>query len=126
MDWTAKVQFWAGVEWGLLLFTIVCRPTLGSTQLPIQWVRGALSWGIKWPGHVAENLSPSDAEVKNAWSYMSTPPYNFMTWWLIKQGIHLHGVVLTFRGGNSTFTFLLFYEGTESCIRALSESFPYQ
>jgi hypothetical protein len=27
------------------------RPALGSTQLPIQWVLGALSPGIKRPGH---------------------------------------------------------------------------
>jgi hypothetical protein len=27
--------------------------------------------------------SPSSAEVKNAWSYTSTPPYLFMAWYLL-------------------------------------------
>jgi hypothetical protein len=42
----------------------------------------ALSRGVEWPGHEADNTLPSSAEVKNAWSYTSTPP------------IRLHGVVL--------------------------------
>jgi hypothetical protein len=52
-------------------------------QLPIQWVLGALSLGVKWPGRVANHSPPSSAEVKNAWSYTLTPP------------IHLHGVVFS-------------------------------
>jgi len=35
------------------------------------------------PGREADHSLPSSAEVKNAWSYTSTPP------------IHLHGVVLS-------------------------------
>jgi hypothetical protein len=49
----------------------------------IQWVSGALSLGVKRPGHEADHSPPSSAEVKNAWSYTSTPP------------IRLHGVVLS-------------------------------
>jgi hypothetical protein len=44
---------------------------------------GALSLGIKRPGREADHSPPSSAEVKNAWSYTSTPP------------ICLHGVVLS-------------------------------
>jgi hypothetical protein len=43
---------------------------------------GALSPGIKRPGREADHSPPSSAEVKNAWSYISTPP------------IRLHDVVL--------------------------------
>jgi hypothetical protein len=38
--------------------------------------------GVKRPGREADHSLPSSAEVKNAWSYTSTPP------------IHLHSVVL--------------------------------
>jgi hypothetical protein len=67
---------------GIFLFTTVSRPVLGSTQPPIQWVLGALSLGAKRPGREADHTPPSSAEVKNAWSYTSTPP------------IRLHGLVL--------------------------------
>jgi hypothetical protein len=62
---------------------IASRPALGPTQPPIQWVPGALSLGIKWPGREADHSPQSNAEVKNAWSYTSAPP------------VHLHGVVLS-------------------------------
>jgi hypothetical protein len=55
---------------------------LGPTQPPIQWVPGALSLGVKRPGREADHSLPSSAEVKNVWSYTSTPP------------IRLHGVML--------------------------------
>jgi len=54
----------------------------GPTQPPIQWIHVPLSLGIKGPGREADNLPPSCSEIKNAWSYTSTP-------------IHLHGVVLS-------------------------------
>jgi hypothetical protein len=72
-------------RWGLgiFLFTIASRTALGPTQAPIQWVPGALSLEVKWPGREADHSPPSSAEVKNAWSYTSTPPVRF------------HGVVLS-------------------------------
>jgi hypothetical protein len=39
--------------------------------------------GVKRPGREADHSPPSSAEVKNEWSYTSTPP------------IRLHGVVLS-------------------------------
>jgi hypothetical protein len=58
---------------GLGIFLITAsRPALGPTQSPIQWVPGALSVGIKWPGREA------DPRSKNEWSYTSTPQYAFM------------------------------------------------
>jgi hypothetical protein len=54
---------------------------------PIHWVPRALSLGVKQPGHEADHSPPSSVEVKNVWSYTSTPP------------IHLHGVVLSWAEG---------------------------
>jgi hypothetical protein len=56
------------------LFTTVSRTALGPTQPPIHWVPGALSLGVKRPGRDADHSPPSSAEVKNTWSYTSTPP----------------------------------------------------
>jgi hypothetical protein len=47
------------------------------------WVPGALSLGVKRPGHEADRSPPSSAELKNAWSYTSTPQYVFIAWCLI-------------------------------------------
>jgi hypothetical protein len=38
--------------------------------------RGSFPW-IKRPGHEADHSPQSSAEVKNAWSYTSTPQYVF-------------------------------------------------
>jgi hypothetical protein len=69
----------------IFLFTTGSRTALGPTQPPIQWVRGALSLGIKRPGCEADHSPPSSAEIKNAWSYTSTPQYVFMAWCLVKH-----------------------------------------
>jgi hypothetical protein len=50
---------------GIFLFTTASRPPLGPTQLPIQWVPGALSLGVKRPGREADHLPPCNIEVKN-------------------------------------------------------------
>jgi hypothetical protein len=57
----------------------------GPTQPPIQWVPGALSLGVKQPGREVDHSSPSSAEVKNAWSYTSTPQYDLIAWCLVKH-----------------------------------------
>jgi hypothetical protein len=61
----------------------VSRTAVGPTQLPIQWVPGALSLGVKRPRREADHSLPSSAEVNNALSFTSTPP------------VRLHGVVLS-------------------------------
>jgi hypothetical protein len=53
---------------------------LGPTHPPIQWVLGVLTPGV-WSDH----SPPSSAEVKYAWIYISTPPYVFMAWYLVKH-----------------------------------------
>jgi len=52
-------------------------PALGPRPLS-QWVLGALSMGVKRLGIEANRSRPSGAEVMNAWSYTSSPPYAFM------------------------------------------------
>jgi hypothetical protein len=47
---------------------------------------GAPSLGVKRPWREADHSPPSNAEVKNAWSYTSTPQYVFMAWCLVKHG----------------------------------------
>jgi hypothetical protein len=58
---------------------------------------GALSLAVKRPGREADHSPPSSAEVKNAWSYTSTPPN-------MSSG---RGAWLKHRD-NFTFTFALF------------------
>jgi len=48
------------------------RPAVGPAQPPIQWVTGFLSLGSS--GRVSSWPLTSSAEVKNEWSYSSTPP----------------------------------------------------
>jgi hypothetical protein len=45
----------------------------------------ALSPGIQRQGREANHSPPSSAEVKNAWSYTSTPQYPFMASCLVKH-----------------------------------------
>jgi hypothetical protein len=56
-----------------LLHKCISRSLLGSTRLD----------------------PPSSIEVKNAWSYNSTPLYVLMAWFLVKYRIPLHSAVLS-------------------------------
>jgi hypothetical protein len=47
------VDFRRGLR--IFLFYTVSRPALGSTQPPIKLVQGALSLGIKRPGHKSDH-----------------------------------------------------------------------
>jgi hypothetical protein len=44
---------WQGL--GIFVFITMSRTALVSTQPHIQWLSGALSLGIKWPGHEADH-----------------------------------------------------------------------
>jgi hypothetical protein len=79
----SRVRFPAGAG----NFSLHHRIQNGSGAYPAsyQWVPGALSLGIKRPGREADHSPPSSAEVKNAWSYNSTPKYVFMAWCLVKR-----------------------------------------
>jgi hypothetical protein len=55
----------------------------GATQTTIQWVTESVSVEVKRLGREADFPPPSNAKVKNAWSYNSTP------------SVRLHGMVLS-------------------------------
>jgi hypothetical protein len=55
---------------GDFIYFSAFRPPLGPTQLPIQWVPGSISPGVKRPWLEADH-SPSSADVKNG---ASVPP----------------------------------------------------
>jgi hypothetical protein len=63
---------------GSRIFSTSSRPALGPTQLPIQWVLGALSPGVKRPGREADQSPSPIAKIKEIWIYTSIPPYAFM------------------------------------------------
>jgi len=68
------IPSWSGAHLGM-----------GPTQPPLQWVQRVLTAGVKRPGRAASHSPPSSAEVKNLWSYTSTPPYAFTAWCLFKH-----------------------------------------
>jgi hypothetical protein len=55
----------------------------GAHQSRIQW--SFILTGAKSLRREPEHSPPPSAEVKNVWSYTSTPPYVFMVWCLIKH-----------------------------------------
>jgi hypothetical protein len=65
-----------------------CPDRLWGPPSLLLWVPGALSLGVKRP--------PFSAEVKNSWSYTSTPQYAFMAWYSVKaQGqLYFYDVVM--------------------------------
>jgi hypothetical protein len=82
---------------GILLFTTAFRTALGPTQPPIECVPRDLSQGVKRPGREADQSPASSAEVKNAWSYTSTPQYVFVAWCLVKhRQLYLYLYVASF------------------------------
>jgi hypothetical protein len=60
-------------------FSICHRVQFGSGAHPasFQWVPGALTPRVEREGREADHSPPSSADVKNAWSYTSTPPVGF-------------------------------------------------
>jgi hypothetical protein len=61
---------------------------------------GVLSLGVKRPGREADHSPSYSVEVKNAWSYTSTPQYTFMVWCSVEaEGqlrLYLHILILMF------------------------------
>jgi hypothetical protein len=68
-DRGSRVRFPAGVGNYSLHHRV--RTAVGPTQPRIQW---AFFLGVKRPGSEADHSPPSSAEVKNAWSFTTTPP----------------------------------------------------
>jgi len=74
-----------GCRRDLFLLATAFRPVLGPIQPPTQCVPGSRSLRIMRLYYEADHSPPSSPEVKNAWSYISNPPYVFMTWYLVKH-----------------------------------------
>jgi hypothetical protein len=65
MDWMIGVlgfNSWQGL--GIFLFPTAFRTALVITQPPTQWVLGAVSLQVKWPGNEADHSPSFSAEVK--------------------------------------------------------------
>jgi hypothetical protein len=73
--WTAGFDSWQRQE--MFLFSTASRRFWGPSSLLSNGYRGAISPGLKWPGHEAEQSPPYSAQVKNG---AAIPP--------------LHGVLL--------------------------------
>jgi hypothetical protein len=72
----------------------------GPPSQDIQCVPGALFLGVKRLGHEADHSPPSNAKVKNAWSYITIPSkYAFMAWCSVKvQGqLYLYLIIMYLR-----------------------------
>jgi hypothetical protein len=65
---------------GLFLFATASKSALESVHPPSYQT----DTGGSFPGGQADHSPPSRTEVKNAYSYASTPPYVFTAWCLIK------------------------------------------
>jgi hypothetical protein len=69
----------------------------------VKWIPAALSpgRGVKRPGPETDYSPPSGAEV-NAWSYTSTSPYVFRSWYLSTEYVFMAQYLVKLR---ESFTF---------------------
>jgi hypothetical protein len=81
----------------LFLFATASRPALGAYSASYPMGTMGLFTGVERPGRRPDHSFPSSAEVKNAWSYTSTPQYVFMYWLLIKHKIRFRAWYLVKR-----------------------------
>jgi hypothetical protein len=103
---------------GIFLFTTTSRTALGSIQLPVQWVPGALSLGIKQLGREADHSPPSSAEVEECvelYHHSSNMPSWHGSWLKKAQGQLYLYILLLFVECMLNFTrtgtshYILFY-----------------
>jgi len=80
MVWTTGVRF---PTTEMMFYSVRFQTGSGLIQSPINWVPMALSPEMERPGREADYSPPSNGDVNDAWSYISTPQ------------IRLHGVVLS-------------------------------
>jgi hypothetical protein len=94
--WTVRCSN-VGREKEDFLFSKTSRPALGPIQLLIQWAPAFLPEGEQ-PGREVNPSPPASAEVKNEWSYTSTPATCF-------HGLERLNFTFTFvkEGGEGTF-----------------------
>jgi hypothetical protein len=56
------------------IFSPASGQALGPTQPPVHWVPADFFLGVNQPRREADQTPPSSDEVRNSWSYTSTPP----------------------------------------------------
>jgi hypothetical protein len=93
---------------GVLLLVIASRTALGPNQLPIQWVPGANSPGIKRPRREAQHSPPSSVELGMTRIIPPLPQHVFTAWSLVKYWIPPNGVTLRYAQGQIYLTFTLY------------------
>jgi hypothetical protein len=95
-------------------FSLHHRVQTCSGSYPASYQMGTrdFSMWIKRPGREADHSPLSSAEVKNAWSYTSTPPSAFMSWcWVKAQG--------------QLYLYLLSSKSHTECVREYKRMFPH-
>jgi hypothetical protein len=74
IGWTTEVtEFNSGKGKEIFLFSVTSRPTLGPTQLPIQWVPGIVFPEVKRYETEADHSPLSSAEVKEGGAISPLP-----------------------------------------------------
>jgi hypothetical protein len=91
VGWKVRVRFTAVQHF---FFSASSRPTLGSTQPPIQWVPGSLSVGVKRQGREADHSPLYGADVKEGGAI---PPLLSISSWLSAE-LMMYGDNFAFMG----------------------------
>jgi hypothetical protein len=77
----------------IILISITTRPPVGTTQFPIRLILGDFSQAVKRPKRKSDHSPISSGEVRNSWSYASTPHMFLWIWclsyWLKLIPVHL-------------------------------------
>jgi len=85
---------------GISFFTPASRPALGPTQPPIQWVPGALSLGVKWPGREAITHLHLMPRSRMRGAIPQLPQYAFMAWCSFKTQGQLYLYLTCYRSAS--------------------------
>lgn len=75
-SWKTEIRF----PTRICLLAMTSRCAARGTQHPIR-----LGRGVNWPEGEDGHSTPSGSDVKNMWSYISTPPYAFVVCCLVKH-----------------------------------------
>jgi hypothetical protein len=76
-------------------------PFSTDSKLLFNGYNGLFPWKVKRPGREVWDSRPCSAEVKNAWSYISSLPYIVKAWCSIKN--------------RDNFTFTMYMDGARIC-----------
>jgi hypothetical protein len=67
-----------GISIFYLLFSMWAKMVLGYTELPFQWIVGALSLVVKQPRSEADHSPPTSVKAEKTWIYTLFLPNTFM------------------------------------------------